>query len=551
MRPFSVLHRRADVADATSGVVDVLVVGAGATGAGVALDAASRGLSVVVVDRGDVASGTSSKSSKLIHGGLRYLENYDVGLVYEGVNERELLQRLAPHLVRPMDFLYPIFPDTPRERLVGLGLTTYDVLAGWRNVRRHERRTAAEAIECAPALAQSGVERAYVYGDCATDDARLVLANVVAARRFGAVVLTYAEAESLLVGGDGRVCGVTVADRLDGGTYDVRARHVVNATGVWVDTLLGEEMAGHRPVVQPSKGVHLVVPRSRVPLDRTAILMPSRQGDGRSMFAIPWGRQTILGTTDTEYSGSLDEVGVEEPDVSYILGAAEASFRLGLSESDVVGAWAGCRPLLRAEGSMSDLSRRHALSEGPSGMLTITGGKLTTYRRMAKDVVDRIVSRDGRRAPCRTDDIHLGCARPFADVVAEVAAACASLGIGGHELAETLVHQHGDSAPSVLALVADLDLGAPLSDATCHVEAEVVYAARHEGAATLDDVFSRRTRLALRARDAALPAASRAARLLAGEIGRDDAWAGAQVAAYEAAVRRERGVLGLVGGPVP
>ena len=545
MRPFSVLHRRADVADATAGEVDVLVVGAGATGAGVALDAASRGLSVVVVDRGDLASGTSSKSSKLIHGGLRYLENYDFGLVYEGVNERELLQRLAPHLVRPMDFLYPIFPDTPRVRLVGLGLTTYDVLAGWRNVRRHERRSAEEAVECAPALSESGVLRAYVYGDCATDDARLVLANVVAARRFGATVLTYTEATSLLVGGDGRVCGASVVDRLDGGTYDIRARHVVNATGVWVDTLLGQEIAGHVPFVQPSKGVHLVVPRARVPLDRTAILMPSRQGDGRSMFAIPWGRQTILGTTDTEYDGPLDSVGVEESDVTYVLDAAEALFRLGLSADDVCGAWAGCRPLLRGSGSMSDLSRRHALTEGPSGMLTITGGKLTTYRRMAKDVVDRIVSRDGKRAGCRTEEIALGCGRPFDDVVAEVAAACVSLGIGGQELAETLVRQHGEAAPSVLALVSDLGLGTPLSDAACHVEAEVVYAARHEGAATLDDVFSRRTRLALRARDAALPAARRAASLLAAEIGRDEAWAEAQVASYEAAVRRERGVLGL------
>ena len=545
MRPFSVLHRSADVADACAGVVDVLVVGCGATGAGVALDAASRGLSVVVVDRGDVASGTSSKSSKLIHGGLRYLENYDVGLVYEGVNERELLQRLAPHLVRPMDFLYPILPDTPRVRVVGLGLTTYDVLAGWRNVRRHERRSAAEAVECAPALAASGVLRAYVYGDCVTDDARLVLANVVAARRFGAIALTYTDVTSLLFDGDGRVCGASVSDRLSSGTYEIRARHVVNATGVWVDALLAQEDPAHRPVVQPSKGVHLVVPHDRVPLERAAILMPSRQGDGRSMFAIPWGRQTILGTTDTAYDGPLDAVCVEEPDVGYVLAAAEALFGLGLSESDVVGAWAGFRPLLRAAGSMSDLSRRHALSEGPTGLLTITGGKLTTYRRMAKDVVDRVVERDDKRARCRTDSIHLGCARPHDAVVAEVAAACVSLGVGGQELAETLVRQHGDAAPYVLSLAVDAGLATPLSDAACHIGAEVVYAARHEGAATLDDVFSRRTRLALRARDAALPAAREAASLLAAETGRDEAWAEAQVRDYETAVRRERGVLGL------
>ena len=545
MRPFSVAHRPAEVADATSAVLDVLVVGMGATGAGVALDAASRGLSVAVVDKGDLASGTSSKSSKLVHGGLRYLENYDFLLVYEGVNERELLQRLAPHLVRPMEFVYPILDDTERVRLVGLGLTTYDVLAGWRNVRRHERVTADEAVAKAPALAGGGVRKAYVYGDCATDDARLVLANVVAARRFGALALTYTEAVSLLVA-DGRVAGATVRDRLTGETYDLRARHVVNATGVWVDTLLAQEDPAHRAVVRPSKGVHLVVPHDRVPLTSAAILMPSRQGDGRSMFAIPWGRQTILGTTDTAYDGPLDEVGVDAADVDYVLAACNALFDRNIDADDVVGAWAGCRPLLRGTSeAMGDLSRRHALSEGPTGLLTITGGKLTTYRRMAKDVVDRIVARDDKRARCRTDAIPLGCARPYDEVLAETAQAAAAVGVGDAEVAETLVRQHGDAAADVLSLALDTGLTDPLSPAACHLTAEVLYAVRHEGAATVDDVFARRTRLSLRARDAALPAARAAALLLAGELGQDETWAAAQVTAYEAAVRRERGVLGL------
>jgi glycerol-3-phosphate dehydrogenase len=545
VRPFSVAHRAADVADATGEVLDVLVVGVGATGAGVALDAASRGLTVAAIDRGDLASGTSSKSSKLIHGGLRYLESYDFALVHEGVVERELLQRLAPHLVRPMEFIYPIFPDTARVRLVGLGLTTYDVLAGFRNVRRHERIDAEEAIGKAPALAGSGLLRAYLYGDCATDDARLVLANVVAARRFGATFLTYAEAASLLFDDGGKCCGATVSDRLTGGTYQIRARHVVNATGVWVDALRAQEQPGRSATVRPSKGVHLVVPRDRVPLN-ASVLMPSRQGDGRSMFAIPWGRQTILGTTDTAYDGSLDTVGVEAGDVEYVLDACNALFLAGLSADDVVGAWAGYRPLLRGESeSMSDLSRRHALTEGPSGLLTITGGKLTTYRRMAKDVVDRVIARDERRARCRTDEISLGCARPYDEVVAETVEAAASVGVDA-EAAETLVRQHGENAGSVLALAADdRALAAPLSPAAPHVAAEVVYAARHEGAATLEDVFSRRTRLALRARDAALPAASDAALVLARETGRDEVWAKEQVEAYADAVRRERGVLGL------
>jgi glycerol-3-phosphate dehydrogenase len=548
MRPFSVAYRADDVADASASVVDVLVVGAGATGAGVALDAASRGLSVVCVDRGDLASGTSSKSSKLIHGGLRYLESYDVGLVYEGVNERQLLQRLAPHLVRPMEFVYPIFGDTARVRLVGIGLTTYDVLAGFRNVRRHQKVSAEEAVSKAPALAGSGLLRAYVYGDCATDDARLVLANVVAARRFGATVLTYTDAVRLLHDDAGKCCGATVSDRLTGASYDIRARYVVNATGVWVDALRLQEEGEAAPMVRPSKGVHLVVDHARVPLLNASILMPSRQGDGRSMFAIPWGRQTILGTTDTAYDGPLDAVDVDAEDVEYILDACNALFASSLSADDVVGAWAGCRPLLRGsdDEGMSDLSRRHSLTEGAGGLLTITGGKLTTYRRMAKDVVDRVVARDGRRAPCRTDELNLGCARPYDDVVAEVRSAAALVGVTGDDLAETLVRQHGEAAPDVVALAADdPSLASVLSPAAAHLAAEVVYAARHEGAATLDDVFSRRTRLALRARDAALPAATLAASLLARETGRDEAWAAAQVASYEAAVRRERGVLGL------
>ena len=546
VRPFSVVHRSADVADATDGELDVLVIGCGATGAGVALDAASRGMSVAVVDRGDLASGTSSKSSKLIHGGLRYLEQYEFGLVHESVVERELLQRLAPHLVRPMDFVFPIFRDTARVRLMRLGLTTYDVFAGVRNVRRHERISAERAIQMAPALAGSDLERAYLYGDCATDDARLVLAVSKAARRFGAVVLTYTQADQLLFGTDERVCGAVVTDRLTGASYELRARHVVNATGVWVESLMQQEDPARPLVVQPSKGVHLVVPDDRVPLLNASILLPSGQGDGRSMFAIPWGRQTILGTTDTAYDGPLDGASVEQQDLDYILTATNALFRSDLVEDDVVGGWAGCRPLLRgAGGTMSDLSRRHTLIEGKGGLLTITGGKLTTFRKMAEDVVDRVAKRDDRRAPCRTDRIPLGCRRPYATVLAEMEQAVAAVGLD-REHAELLVRQHGEAAADVLSLAADDPaLAEHLSPAAVHVAAEVVWAVRREGAATLDDVFARRTRLALRARDAALPSARLAAGLMAKEIGEDDAWAGAQVAAYTDAVRRERGVLGL------
>jgi glycerol-3-phosphate dehydrogenase len=544
VRPFSQAYRATEVADAAGGV-DVLVVGMGATGAGVALDAASRGLSVVVIDKGDLASGTSSKSSKLVHGGLRYLENYEFSLVREGVLERQQLMRLAPHLVRPMDFVYPVWPDTARRRLLGLGLTTYDVFAGLRNVRRHERIDAAEAIALAPALAGSGLDYGYVYGDCATDDARLVLANVQAARAFGALALTYTSADKLLVGRDGAVHGASVTDGLTGATYEIPARHVVNATGVWVDELLTQVESGREPMVVPSKGVHLVVDAPRLPLSSASVLLPSRAGDGRSMFAIPWGRQTILGTTDTEYHGGLDEISLDQADLDYVLRAGNDVFGAGLVEADVVGAWAGARPLLKGGGSMSDLSRRHTMIASPGGLVTITGGKLTTYRRMASDVVDLLVARDGRNVECRTAEIPLGgTGRPYDAVLADVLAGCLALGLT-EEVGVTLTRQQGELAADVLSLVAaDPALGAELSPAAPHLAAEVVQAARHEGAATLDDVFSRRLRLSLRSRDAGLPAADRAARLIAAETGRDETWVAAEVGRYAAAVAAERGVLG-------
>ncbi len=471
----------------------------------------------------------------------------------EGVLERQLLMRLAPHLVRPMDFLYPVWPDTAKRRLLGLGLTTYDVFAfaslGIRSsdLRRHERITAEEAIELAPALHDSDVAYSYRYGDCGTDDARLVLAVVQAARQHGALAITYTEAVGLFTDANGRVSGATVRDALDGTQVQLRARHVVNATGVWVDRLQGLEEPGRAPVVQPSKGVHVVVPSERLPLREASILLPSKQGDGRSMFAIPWGAQTILGTTDTPYDGSLEDLALTAVDLEYVLAAGNAVFHRDLHADDVLGAWAGVRPLLREQGSssMSDLSRRHTLVEGKAGLLTITGGKLTTYRRMAKDVVDRVVERDGRKARCRTDEIPITGTRPYEHVLAEVTTAAAALGLDA-DVAATLVRQSGEAATEVLSLVAlDASLGERLSPSAPHIAAEVVHAARTEAAVSLEDVFSRRLRLSLRAKDAGLPAAGLAASLLADETGRDAAWAATQVLTYTDAVRTERGVLGL------
>lgn len=548
-RPFSMRFRSDEREDALSEPLDVLVVGMGATGAGVALDAASRGLRVAVLDKGDLAAGTSSKSSKLIHGGLRYLENYEFSLVREGVVERQLLMELAPHCVRPMTFVYPVWPDTARRRVIGLGMTTYDVFAGFRNVRRHDKVTPEEAIELAPALARSGLTYGYTYVDGATDDARLVLAVVQAARRFGAITLPYTKVTGLLKDADGKISGGTCVDEITGDAFELRARHVVNATGVWVDTLRIADEPGRKGTVAPSKGVHIVVPNHRLPLDRASVLLPSKQGDGRSMFAIPWGKQTILGTTDTAYDGPLDSLGMNEEDLEYILASGNAVFDTELEHADVVGAWAGVRPLLKpedgADGSMSDLSRRHTILQSDSGLITITGGKLTTYRRMAQDVVNLISQKDGKKTRCRTPEIQLGASRPVEEMNADAATAAHAVGLSA-EIGKLMVRQHGDAAADVLALAAvDPALHELITPVADHIMAEVVYAARHEGACTLEDVLSRRTRVSLRSADAGLPMATMAARLMAEELNHDEKWVEAQVDAYRDSVRAERGVAAL------
>ena len=552
-RLFNAATRAADLVDAATTGVDVLVIGAGATGAGVALDAASRGLTVLLVDKGDLASGTSSKSSKLVHGGLRYLENYDFALVHEGVTERQTLMRLAPHLVRPMDFVYPVWPDTAKRRLIGLGMTTYDAFAlaslgaQRSEVRRHQKLSAAEAVAIAPALEKSGMDYAYLYGDCGTDDARLVLAVVQEARRFGAMVVTHAEVTGLLTVA-GRISGGSIKDHRSGETVEVQARHVVNATGVWVDDLQRLADPAHVGAVMPSKGVHVVVPRERLPLNAASVLLPSKLGDGRSMFAIPYGRQTILGTTDTEYEGSLDSLALEQADLDYVLAAGNKVFDRNLIEDDVLGAWAGVRPLLRDPNAAnpSDMSRRHTLIEAENGLVTITGGKLTTYRRMAAEVVDVLASRDGLKARCRTAGILLGLTQSLDELTAGTVDRAEALGLSA-DVAASLVRQQGDASCDVLSLVEqDPSLGACLDASADHVLAEVVWAGRHEGALTLDDVLSRRTRISLKSRAAGLAVAPQAARLLAAEVGVADveAFVVAEVQAYATAVRSERGVLG-------
>ncbi len=528
--------------------LDVLVIGGGVTGVGIAYDAATRGLSVGLVEREDLASGTSSKSSKLVHGGLRYLEQREFGLVYEAVSERNLLRRIAPNLVRPLAFAMPTAHRSKRLA-VKTGLTLYDGMATGRNVRTHDRLGTTELLAAVPGLVDGIGNGGYRYYDCQTDDARLTQQVGQAARRAGALLVNHAEVTDLLRFGD-RVVGAEVRDRIGGRELDLSARWVVSAAGVWADRVrgLGDDAA---PLLMPSKGVHLAFSGEDVRV-RDAALIPSGAHDGRLIFVIPWGRQVIVGTTDDRYDGLLEEPTVAAPDAGYLLHAVNASFGTALTLDHAVGAWAGLRPLLQGPGestSSRDLSRRHAIFEDPPGLVTITGGKLTTFRRMAEDVVDRIVEIEGGDAACVTADLPIGPRGTVEDALDRVGETCAYLGVDP-DLAGSLLHRHGHEAATVAAFCVEhgeADLFVPELP---YLRGEVRWAVRHELARTVDDVLQRRLRVSLRHRTAGGAAIGWVADVMAGELGWDAGERERQIDAYLSAVRRERGVVPLDTGAV-
>jgi glycerol-3-phosphate dehydrogenase len=523
---------------------DVVVIGGGITGAGVALDAASRGYSVALVERHDYAEGTSSRSSKLVHGGLRYLQNFDLGLVREALLERQLLVNLAPHLVRPLPLLIPAFDGRRPDRVLGVGLNMYDVMATERRRRRggseeprrrrvdeeswspdrHRTVDAEETLRLLPALASREPTAAYLFYDCQTDDVRLTLTILAEAERYGAVCSNAVEVTGL-VERDGRAQGVLCRDAIGGGEFEVKAANVVNATGVWADRIRPEEL--HReaevPTIRPSRGTHVTVSRELLDVVAGAIV-PA--GGGRSIFVLPWLGRTLIGTTDNDYeSADLDHVPPSGDDVEYLLDAVNEFFATSIAPSDLTGAYAGVRPLISTGDPKKsvDISRKAELYETSSGLVTITGGKLTTWRRMAKMAVDRIVEREGRDAPCRTAEIPLGM-----DI--DPAALPDVEGVGD-ETRQMLVGRYGHGAVEVMHLAAtDPALARRISPELPDLVAETVWAARHEQARGLADVLLRRTRLGLldapnlTAPDAAGPRA--VADALAAELG----WDGTRVA---------------------
>jgi glycerol-3-phosphate dehydrogenase len=515
---------------------DLVVIGGGITGAGVALDAASRGYSVALVEKADFASGTSSRSSKLVHGGLRYLQNFDLGLVREALLERQLMVKLAPHLVRPLQMVVAAFDGSRPDRLVGIGLNMYDVMAtpvrGRRGARRdesywsparHRVISGEEVVELLPALAERGPTSGYLFYDCQTDDSRLVLTVLGEAERFGAICANRVEVCELLgdvSGGgaplDGRESGVRVRDGETGEQFVVHAGSVINATGVWADQIRPEELHSEAevPRIAPSRGTHITVSFEDLPLNVGAIVPVS---DGRSIFALPWLGRTLLGTTDNNYGGDIDHVHPPAEDVDYLLDAANSFFGTSLGPGELTGAYAGVRPLISSGDSRKsvDISRKAELYETSSGLITITGGKLTTWRRMAKMAVDRLVERDGREAPCRTQEIPLGqpidpAVLPRVDGVPDEAYAA-------------LAARYGHAAEQVLAVAErSAELAEPILPGHPDLLAEAVYAARLEQARTVGDVLLRRTRLWLLDAPALAPGSDvpvRLAEVIGAELG--------------------------------
>lgn len=519
---------------------DVLVVGGGITGAGVARDAAMRGLRTALVEKDDFASGTSSRSSRLVHGGVRYLEHGELRLVFESSHERRLLRKLAPHLVRPLAFTWPVYEGARIARWkLAAGLTLYDLLATFRNVARHERLSAAGVLRREPNVLGEGLRGGARYWDALTDDARLTLATIRSAITAGATVVNHARVTGLVRDDDSRVAGARVHDEIGGGEVQVRAHVVVNATGPWSDET--ERLAGDTTssAVHGSKGVHVIVPRERIG-NQAALTLLTPQ-DGRVFFVLPAGDFAIIGTTDSFEPVSPDEVRASVTDVEYLLDAANHFFPSArLQREDVITAWAGLRPLVASDARADDpggVSREHAVTERVPGLVRITGGKLTTYRVMARDTVDAVQRSLGvPRSITRTARAPLA-GGAMADPLREIGKA-ASL-IGDAAIAARLVHAHGSEWRSVWSLAEqESALQERIEPSRPYVMAELRWAVEHELAFTLADLFVRRIPLAFETRDHGRAAVRRAAPLVGAWLGWDVARAGTEMERYDAEVAR-------------
>ena len=529
---------------------DVLVIGGGITGVGVALDAAARGLRTALVERDDFASGTSSKSSKMVHGGLRYLQNGDVRLVYEALRERRRLMRNAPHLVEVLPFMIPILTkdgvvSKKIAKALGSAMWMYDLTGGWRIGKLHERVSGEQAARHFPTTHLDKLSAGYLYYDAGADDARLTLTVARTAAQHGAVIVNRCGVVGITADADGHADGATVD--ADGELIHVAARCIVNAAGVWADQVRALDEGTDPDSIRPAKGVHITIPWEKVRND-IAVIIPVRS-DKRSLFLVPWGEQpdgtfrhVYVGTTDTDSGEPLDDPQCTRDDIGYVLTALNEALTETVTRDDITGVWAGMRPLVKSASAdghtakTADLSRRHQVAVSDSGVVRVNGGKLTTYREMAEDTVDVVVRQlDAPRRTRRSTTRRLrlfGATRRTHD--------SRSHGDRG-TTAVHLARRFGTQADEIRALVAfDPMLAEPLVAGQPYLRAEAVYAARHEMATTLDDVLVRRTRAHLFDRSATLAAAADVAHLLASELGWNAAETERQLTMYRSLCHAEQ-----------
>ncbi|MGD9960282.1 glycerol-3-phosphate dehydrogenase [Nocardioides sp.] len=517
---------------------DVLIIGGGVTGAGAALDAATRGLSVALVEQRDFASGTSSRSSKLFHGGLRYLEQLNFTLVREALKERELmLTRLAPHLVKPVSFLYPLKHRVWERPYVTAGLTLYDTMGGASSLPRHRQLTRSKALQMVPALKREALTGALLYYDAQTDDARHTLTVARTAAAYGATLVNSARVVSLKRAGE-RVVGAKVHDVETDAEVDVRASVVVNCTGVWTDDI--QTMAGGRGRfhVRASKGVHIVVPRDRINSETGLILRTEKS----VLFVIPWNTHWIVGTTDTDWELDKAHPAASRSDIDYLLERVNAVLAVPLTPADIQGVYAGLRPLLSGEDEgTSQLSREHAVARPQPGLISIAGGKYTTYRVMAADAIDAARADLGSGVPDSvTENIPLLGAEGYHALVNQLDRLAARHGLPVWRISH-LLNRYGSMMTELLELAEGAaDLLEPLDGAEEYLRVELVYAATHEGALHLDDLLTRRTRISIETPDRGVTAARSVADLVAPRLGWDAARVTDEVAAYTARVAAER-----------
>ncbi|HST49701.1 glycerol-3-phosphate dehydrogenase/oxidase [Jatrophihabitans sp.] len=526
----------------TAPELDVLIVGGGVVGAGAALDAVTRGLSTAIVEARDWASGTSSRSSKLVHGGLRYLEMLDFGLVREALHERGLLiQHIAPHLIRPVPFLYPLTHRLWERPYVGAGVLLYDTLGtaagSARGLPHHRHLSRRRALREAPCLAPDSLTGAVQYWDAQVDDARHTMMVVRTAVSFGALAAN----RTRVVGfrrEAGRVTGARLVDLETGTRFEVRAKQVINATGVWTDETQALADARGQFHVRASKGVHLVVPRDRLQ-SATGIILRTETS---VLFVIPWGRHWIIGTTDTDWNLDLAHPAASARDIDYLLEQVNSVLSAPLSRADVEGVYAGLRPLLSGESDLtSKLSREHVVGHPVPGLVVVAGGKYTTYRVMARDAVDEAVRAMDAPVPGSvTDRIPLAGAEGWQGVRNQRHQLAARSGLHVVRI-DHLLGRYGSLVHEVLDLIAaDPSLAEPLPGADDYLRAEVVYAVTHEGARHLDDVLARRTRASIEAWDRGVAAAPVVAELMAPYLGWDAAHVATEVEHYLARVAAER-----------